>query len=101
MTFKQLSVGDTFDFVSDTSYDSFYERCKKTSARGYVAINSDGSTNKRYGKMRVGSLSAKVYHVSKSNPTRIPVGKFIKVEKIRVHPGGKKVDIVFRSRKRK
>lgn len=29
-------------------------------------------------------------------PRKFPVGKFVKVEKIRVHPGGKKVDVIFR-----
>jgi hypothetical protein len=57
-TFKQIPIGTTFDFISGTSYDSFYLACMKTGPRTYV--DSVGGTH------RVGSLNAKVYHVCRN-----------------------------------
>ncbi len=63
-TFKDLSIGETFDWISpNITFNSFYEPCRKISARGYVAVLESGEENPRYGKMRVGSVSANVYHV--------------------------------------
>ncbi len=83
MTFGQLSVGQTFDFIGpDRMYNSFFEPCLKTGTRTYIAINNDGKQNMRYGKspMRVGSLKADVHHVGKydswvkqQNPSTIRV----------------------------
>ncbi len=63
--FSQLAIGDTFDWISNPSVGSpsFFEPCRKTSTRCYVALNADGSVNPRYGTMRVGSVKARVYHV--------------------------------------
>ncbi len=64
MNFQDLKIGQTFDFISPTIYNSFYERCRKIGARTYTALVDDGKTNMRYGIMRVGSVKAKVYHVA-------------------------------------
>jgi hypothetical protein len=56
MKFRDLQVGDTFDFVSpNTSFNSFYLRCTKVSARRYR--DEDGHFH------QVGSINAVVYHV--------------------------------------
>lgn len=56
MMFKDLAVGQTFDWVDDTrtGYNSFYAACRKTSARKYT----DGRFD-----YRVGSVRAEVFHV--------------------------------------
>jgi len=56
MTFQKLSIGQTFDFISGTPYDSFHDRCVKISARKYRSL----STGIEY---RIGSSGAEVYHV--------------------------------------
>jgi len=59
LTFKDLSVNDTFDFVAPNEagrFNSFYDRCIKTSARKYKSLE----TGIEY---TVGSYQAKVYHV--------------------------------------
>ena len=56
--FRDLAVGDTFDFISGTTHDSFYEPCTKTSARKYRALNSGMDC-------QVGSINAVVYHVTR------------------------------------
>ena len=54
--FRDLAIGDTFDFVDDARINSFYERCKKTGPRTYQAIVSESN-------YRVGSINANVFHV--------------------------------------
>lgn len=58
-TFAQLSIGDTFDWVnmSQPMMNSFYRRCEKISTRKYRAITEPKDV------YRVGSISARVYHV--------------------------------------
>jgi hypothetical protein len=58
-TFGSLRIGETFDFIdpSATGYNSFFRTVVKTSPRGYM--DEDGN------KYRVGSISAKVFHVGK------------------------------------
>ena len=63
-TFKDLQIGEVFDWISP-EYASFFEPCRKTGTRGYVAVLPSGEANPRYGRMQVGSLSAKVYHVGR------------------------------------
>lgn len=59
--FRDLSIGDEFDFVSGSSvYDSFYDRCVKTGKRTYKSLD----TGQAY---KVGSVSAFVYNVSRKN----------------------------------
>ena len=62
MKFKDLNVGDTFDFISPNSnLNSFYMRCTKTGPRSYTwQSHHDGSTL----KSRVGSANVLVYHVN-------------------------------------
>jgi len=59
-TFGSLKVGDTFDFINDEkpTWNSFYKRCVKTSARTYKALDDSKTVHK------VGSVNAKVYHVN-------------------------------------
>lgn len=64
MTFADLNVGDEFDWVSpEIGRNSFFDTCRKTSARGYVSTQTGA-------KMTVGSVKAKVYHVRHANPTK-------------------------------
>lgn len=62
-TFKQLSVGDTFDFIdpSKPSRNSFFERCVKTGPRTYECAEDEAKA--RYGKMRVGTVNVEVFNV--------------------------------------
>ena len=61
--FRQLAIGDTFDFVnmSQPMMNSFYRRCIKISARKYQAIEDPKDV------YTVGSISARVYHVRDAN----------------------------------
>ena len=61
MTFRELSVGDTFDFINDDNrmMNSFYARCVKLSARTYTVVEGEGEPR----HMRVGSINTTVYHV--------------------------------------
>lgn len=58
--FDSLPIGATFDFIGpDRMLNSFYDRCTKTSARGYEWTHASGQklcTN-------VGSVHCKVYNV--------------------------------------
>jgi hypothetical protein len=63
--FASLSIGQEFDFVSGSTFDSFYDRCVKTSSRTYMPIEG-----KLKGKrLTVGSTKTKVYHVGSRNPS--------------------------------
>jgi hypothetical protein len=56
MTFKELSIGQGFDWINpDSRANSFFKRCTKVSPRRY--IDSDGISH------RVGRTCARVYHV--------------------------------------
>jgi len=56
MKFRDLKIGDTFDFIStNQSLNSFLSRCKKISPRKYRA----NKTNHQ-----VGSVHVEVYHVN-------------------------------------
>jgi hypothetical protein len=58
MKFKELKIGQEFDFVNDSlpGYNSFFDTCRKISARKYISVG----TGIEY---QVGSISALVYHV--------------------------------------
>jgi len=60
MTFRELNVGDTFDFISDDRPNSFYSRCTKSSPHCYTW---DGITGNL--KSRVGTINVHVFHVTK------------------------------------
>ena len=57
--FRDLAVGDSFDFVNDKepTFTSYFATCTKTGTRTYVS--DDGH------KHRVGSINARVYHVNR------------------------------------
>lgn len=57
MKFRDLTIGQEFDFIDAhrSTFNSFYDRCRKESARTYVSIH-DGT---RY---RVGSINAIVHN---------------------------------------
>jgi hypothetical protein len=57
-TFNQLPIGTRFDFISGTSFDSFFLACMKTGPRSYV--DSMGM------KHRVGSVGAKIYNIGRN-----------------------------------
>lgn len=64
MIFKQLHIGQVFDFVNPTpgAYNSFFKRCVKISDRKYVC--SDGYEH------RVGTTSVHVFNVSSIGETK-------------------------------
>jgi hypothetical protein len=71
MKFKDLNVGDTFDFISPNSnLNSFYSRCTKIGPRSYTwQSHIDGSTL----KSRVGTANVLVYHVN--TEAQLPLAK--------------------------
>jgi len=69
MKFKDLAVGQRFDFINDGAkgyftFNSFRDRCAKISARKYCSLD------RAMPDMQVGSVNVIVYHVS-----RVPTGK--------------------------
>ena len=75
-TFAQLSIGDTFDFIdmSRPMFNSFYRRCVKTSTRKYETIDAPVM------QCRVGSVSARVYHVADANGLSPEHGRLTRAE---------------------
>lgn len=72
MTFGELAIGDTFDFVSGNRImDSFSEPCKKISARKYKYPTGKPEPSAHY-IARVGTLKVNVYHVGREYPTPPP-----------------------------
>ncbi len=65
--FRDLSIGDTFDFISpDRTGNSFYARCVKLSARTYIEEELFLTPAPHH---TIGSINASVYHVAaKSHP---------------------------------
>ena len=58
MKFRDLQIGDTFDFISpNVGYNSFFERCTKISTRKYRGDKFE---------YEVGSINVEVYHVNES-----------------------------------
>ena len=64
MRFKELAVGDTFDFIAPTGYNSFFVRCTKVSARKYRYENGHPAPFNFY-VAQVGAVNCEVYHVTK------------------------------------
>ncbi len=60
MTFKQLRVGQQFDFINDSNrmFNSFYHTCKKVSTRKYSYQTPDAEHT-----ICVGSINVEVFHV--------------------------------------
>lgn len=68
MTFGELKIGDTFDFVSGNPImDSFCEPCRKVSVRKYVYPTGKPKPSHIY-VARVGTLKVNVYHVGREFP---------------------------------
>lgn len=68
-TFKQLSIGNRFDFVGpDSMLNSFYSRCEKVSTRKYRWLNPRKCSLAPdvYLETRVGSVGVEVYHIQPS-----------------------------------
>lgn len=40
MTFKELAIGQTFDFIPERRYNSFFDRCERISARKYRSLET-------------------------------------------------------------
>jgi len=59
MKFKELNIGDTFDFIDydHPEWNSFFERCTKISARKYDAVTISG--------LEVGTINVNVFHVTR------------------------------------
>ena len=58
MKFRDLTIGQSFDFISDNrSLNSFYDRCIKTSARQYQSLESATVYT-------IGSINAAIYHAA-------------------------------------
>ena len=62
-TFKQLCIGDCFDFISGSIYDSFFARCVKLSPRTYGIVGEVDRRDQRRTIYRIGTINCKVYHV--------------------------------------
>jgi hypothetical protein len=59
--FRELNVGDTFDFISpDRMLNSYFRRCVKTGTRTYTPVEGEDAP----APIRVGSINANVYHVN-------------------------------------
>lgn len=60
MEFRDLKIGQSFDFLNDAMprYNSFFKRCTKTGFSTYEDEDGD--------RHRVGTIKANVYHVGTS-----------------------------------
>lgn len=63
MRFRELGIGDTFDWIEEGSpYNSFFLRCKKISPRRYV--DTKGVT------YQVRTINVEVFHVIPKEETK-------------------------------
>jgi hypothetical protein len=63
-TFKELAIGDTFDFISpNRTLNSYFRRCVKLSARTYTPVEGEDEPT----ALRIGSIHAQVYHVKRKD----------------------------------
>ena len=62
--FKDLNIGQTFDWIDDENpnHNSFFQRCRKVSASRYE------TTDGRLTDCRVGTTSARVFHIQEETP---------------------------------
>ncbi len=60
MKFKDLEIGEEFDFIApnNTGYNSFFDRCRKISERRYISIYSGG-------QYCIGTANCEVFNVTK------------------------------------
>ena len=63
LRFRDVEVGQGFDFIEPNGSNTFFDRCYRTGPRTYRAVSS-GST------FTVGSIDARVYHVGLVNSER-------------------------------
>lgn len=73
MKFRDLSVGQWFDFVEDGSiYNSFYCRCQKVAARHYRWRNTIrcSLSPQKWLMTRVGSINVDVYHAGRKTKVK-------------------------------
>lgn len=75
--FRDLTIGQTFDFINDDkpSTNSFFDRCTKTSARMYSWKAASGMTY----STRVGTINVDVYHVEPSVYADLPFAEDFEV----------------------
>ncbi len=74
MKFRELAIGQWFDFVRpDSMYNSFYERCQKTSARKYRWKNPRrcSLSPMEWLETRVGSINVEVYNIEHNSPALV------------------------------
>ena len=58
--FRNLSIGDTFDFIGpEPMFNSYSRRCVKLSERAYTPVDGEDAPV----PIRVGSINVQVYHV--------------------------------------
>jgi hypothetical protein len=63
MKFKELKIGQTFDWVNPAvRHNSFFKRCRKVSDRSYVVLLPYGDMSNE-GLIKVGSINAEVFNV--------------------------------------
>jgi hypothetical protein len=67
MKFRELAIGQTFDFIGPDRYNSFYEPCKKISTRKYKYPTGKPKPFDFY-IASVGSLDAEVFNVGREYP---------------------------------
>ncbi len=65
--FRDLPIGQVFDWISGTSADSFFARCVKISHRRYRKVGDFDRADQKAIVYSVGSINAKVYHVGAGN----------------------------------
>ena len=65
--FRDLNIGDEFDFIGPDRYNSFFNRCSKTSARKYRWENPVrcSLSPDQYLETRVGSINVEVFNVER------------------------------------
>ena len=66
--FRDLKIGDTFDFISGSRFDSFFDRCTKVSPRRYTWTRCYADTKRARTTLQssVGTINVQVYHVNES-----------------------------------
>ena len=75
MKFKELNIGDTFDFIDDANpgWNSFFDRCKKISPRKYISTDKPRT-------YIIGSVSAAIFHAKRTSEINSPIKVKVVVE---------------------
>lgn len=74
MKFRNLAIGDTFDFIPPTGQASFYHTCTKVSTRKYKWplgewVKTPTGKHITFGFSTVGTINVEVYHVNENDST--------------------------------